>query len=223
MTFPKAYRGVKKIFAAEILNLAASLCIFLTGLAAVTGLAAAVNNDETGLAVSGIGVLVLVAAAVVLPVIGYIMSFAGMHQASDDEGSFGTAFWFAVLALIVSLISGLMMLFHIEESIGDAVTDLVRNICEICIFVFVIQGISSLAGRLCKEGTADFGNRVRYLVTILYGLVTIADLVPAFFGESETADMVSGVMNITAGILSTATHIIYLVYLGKAKTLLKKL
>lgn len=222
MKFENAYHGVKKIFTAELLMLIGAACLLMTGVVAAITLASAVTQGDAGTAAAGISGLVFLAAAGILPIIGFFINLAGLRQAAKDEDSFRTAFWISILAIVLSIVSVVISLLTAGTGIVDDIAGILMTVCEIIIFVFVIRGIMNLAQKLENEEVRSMGERILVGELILYCMSLIAKLISTFFQSSATASAVSGYLSIGTGILAIITYIVYLVYLAKAKTMLNQ-
>ena len=221
MTFPNAYHGVKKIFTAELLKLIGAGCLLLLAVSAVIAAVSAAAGEDSGLLTAGILSVIFGIAGVVLPIIGYIMNIVGLYQASKDEENFKTAFAAAIIALVISAVSGIFSAVGIGAGVADNISRGVSTIMEIVILVFVVGGISALAEKLHKTEMVTMGGHILIIVIIINGLRIIADIIPMLFGANNTTTSIEGIMQIVAGICAIVGYIVYLVYLGKAKNMLR--
>ena len=210
MRFPNAYEGVSKIFLAEILSLVSSLVI-VAGVGLALGGAATFYNGGSidvagGLAVGGI---VVTLGGLVLPIIGSILQIVGLGQARKDERKcFKTAFIAAIIALVASCASA----FTTGIDWLTTVLTLVAGFANIFAFAFTIYGITELAGLMKRQDMVILGNKIVWMVAIIYIMSFIAKVLPlAQFGT---------VLLIASGILAIVAYIVFLVYLYKGKKML---
>lgn len=134
------------------------------------------------------------------------LNLVGLNQAAKDEQrAFKTAFFFAIIELIASGLSGVL------EDQRDLL-DLLIKICTILVFVFTVNGISNLAKAYHNNALVSTGNKLIILETILMALTVILD----HFLKGSAADIGDTV----AAILNIVIYIIYLGYLSKAKKML---
>jgi len=222
MTFQNAYHGVKKIFTAELLKLIGGACALIAAilLAVTTGAAAA--GSEDAVVASGLGSIVLIAAAVVLPIIGFIMNLVGLRQAGKDEEYFQTAFIISIFTLIIRFVSGIFTMMNVGGGAADNIATSISRIGEIAVFILVVYGITNLADRLHKSEILGTASTLIIFYVIAYGLAIVLDIVVLFFGNSGNMVKIEGIMGIVSAVCSIAAYIIYLVYLGKAKKMLQK-
>ena len=88
MRFPNAAKGMKKVFAAEILSLIAAIALGSTLIMSIVFLNFEQTGNETAMGISGIGLLVFMAGAAVLTILALIFKLIGVVQTSKDEPSF---------------------------------------------------------------------------------------------------------------------------------------
>ena len=169
MTFPNAFHGVKKVFTAEILKLIGAACLLIAAVLAVLAASAATSGSEGGAVASGLGASILLVAAAVLPIIGFIMNLVGLNQAGRDDEYFHTAFIVAIFALIIRVISGIFTLLNVGGGVADNIATFISGICEIIVFVLVVNGVLSLADRLHKSDIFGTATKLIIFFVIPYG------------------------------------------------------
>ena len=207
MQFPNAYKGVSKIFIAQVLVLVADVVGIV-----VSGLYAAQNNSVNAL-IAGLGV-----AVGVITIIAFILNLLGLIDAKKDEGRFGTALFIMIAAIVLSCIS---VAFAENETVTNVFKQL-TNICEVLVTFYVISGIITLAKKLNDEEMAAKGKRIITMVVAAWALAIIAGLVASFIKGSDAALAVSAVLLLISAIVGTLAVILYVLYLAKAKKMLAK-
>ena len=213
MTYPDAYKGVKKIFIAQILAL---ITVVMAGV--VNGLTSGVEKafditDETMALAGSLGIAVLVIGILVI-----IMYLIGLRQAGRDEIYFRSGFTFAVIELIGSIAKAIG-----EYTKLDKLTDiggLVEQVAEILVIVYVIYGVIHLAQQLDNDKVVGHGRRLLSLVTIML-LVSLIIRAIANYVTSESAEEVLGIAIIAASIVILIAYFIYILLLGRAVKMLK--
>ncbi len=223
MSFPNGYKGVSKLFAAEILMLISSVILVVSGGIGIgiASLTAATQLTVAAVAAIGIvGILILAASIVVL--IAMIIKLVGLAQAGRDERNFKIAFNISIFVLVLAVASAVLKLIMGATSGIDEVVQLIQRIGEIVVIFLVIGGIQSFATSLGNERIMRRGSAIAWIIAIPYALGAIADMIPGFFGESSTAVSISGIMTLVGGVLGIIGSILYLVYLGQAKRMLKE-
>ena len=207
MQFPNAFKGVSKIFIAQLLVLVADVVAIV-----VSGLYAAQNNSVNAL-IAGLGV-----AVGVITIIAFILNLLGLIDAKKDEGRFGTALFIVIAAIVLSCIS---VAFAENETVTNVFKQL-TNICEVLVTFYVISGIIALAKKLNDEEMAAKGKRIIAMVVAAWALAIIAGLVASFIKGSDAALAVSAVLLLISAIVGTLAVILYVLYLAKAKKMLAK-
>ena len=220
MTFPNAFRGVKKIFTAEILKLIGVACLLIAAVLTLLAAGSVAAGSDGGAVASGLGATVLLAAGAVLPIIGFIMNLVGLSQAGKDEDNFHTAFIVAIFALIIRVVSGIFTMLNVGGGVADNIANFISGICEIIVFVLVVNGVLSLADRLHKSELFGTASKLIICYVVPYGIAILAELIVIFFGVNETVATIEGIMLLVSSIFSMIAYIIYLVFLGKAKKML---
>lgn len=226
MTFTNGYNGVKKVFAAEILTLIVSVLSAVTlaiGIVSATGLLQEDGDINTGaFAMAGIaGILVIV--TMVLMIIALILELVGLGQAGKDEPMFKSAFILSIFSLVLSLANGILKAFvNDTNSVLDDVVALVQRIFAIVVVFLVIAGIQSFAQKLGDEKMAKKAKSVSWLIAIPYLLGAIASLLPGIFGANNVSNTIAVILAIVGGVLTVIGSIVYLVYIGQAKKMLRE-
>ena len=208
MTFPSAYSGVKKIYAAEIMTL---ISMILVGLVTVFAALAGVEAVQKFMIPEFVaGILTLV--SMVLIIIAYILNLIGLGQAGKDERKFfRTAFILSIILIVLAIVSAVIQNMNVNDM--DLI-DLASRIIQIIVSVFTICGIMELAKKLNRSKIVAAGSRILILWTVIYA----ASIVTGFI-KQET---VQGIIAIVSFVLMIVAYCIYLSYLGRACRMLRK-
>ena len=230
MTFHNAYHGVKKVFTAKLLRLIGAACA-LIGLviALLTAGDTIVSVVTSGMTEADpariIGVLIvsviLVIAFLVLSLIGFIMNLVGLAQAGKDDSSLSSAFIISIFSFIIQIVSYVFMALNVSGGFVDNIARAVASVCEIIVFVLIVNGITSLAEQLRKTEIIGTGTKLLVVYVISYGLAIVANLVVMFFGVTEATAVIAVIMFALYLVFSMISYIVYLVFLGKAKNMLR--
>lgn len=212
MTYPNAFAGVKKLVAAEALQIiSAGLGIIaaILGAAALTSaLDAAMSGSEAsaaGFVGAGIGTVLCSIGILVLGIIATIFTLIGLKKCSADEPkNFNIAFFAAIAVLVLGVLAGVLTAVPVIANIMRALS----SIANACVFVFTVTGISELAQKLNRADLVNLGKTI--LILMVAGSVL-----------SIVGTFVSGVFAIISAIVSLVCYIAYLVYLTKAKAMLE--
>lgn len=217
MKFPNAAKGIKRLFSAEILGLIATVAMSIFSILAIVTYAQVNAGNDTGIAVSGIGMLIFGAGAGVLAIIALIFRIIGVVQSSRDEESFRLAIYLTIACLIFAAIGGIFtnnsFLYNLFTAISNALS-LVSSL-------MIILGIGNLAAQLHNnEVMARCGSQFRVILWI--GIVALLARFFSIFMPSRAAFALVITLAILSAILSVAQYVLYLILLSKAKTMLEE-
>lgn len=235
MSFPNAFRGVSKLLVAEILNLIATGLIIAAGISGIVGGASAVINtvsqtteitEET--VESSIGSPGVIAAvfmgmgAMILFIIAYIINLVGLAQAGRDENNFRNAFFVSIAVLVISIIASFLSGSNAGDGAAGDIAATARTVCEIFVMVSVVTGIMSLASMLNDSGMQNFGRKLIIIIIVSIGIGAVASFINIFFGANSVVHAVDGIMGLISGIAMLVGYIAYIIYLAKAKKMLRE-
>lgn len=211
MNYKNAYEGIKKLVAAEALQIIGAglaIIVAILGIAALAGAAAAADGSETaaaGAVASGAGVIILSLGIAVLGIISEILMLIGLKKASADEPQyFRSAFILAVVVLVAGIASAIPAL----GTMGSIIK-VTANAASVGMFVCTVMGISKLAKEIGREDVVSMGNVIIVIEVIQLLLASIASFT-------------NGILAVIAAIVSFIGYIIYLVYLTKGKKMLEQ-
>ena len=204
MRFPNAYKGVKKLFTAEILGIVSTVLLVIVAAIALAGGSGDIAEGESAAIGTVAGVIGII--ALILGIIYVVINLVGLSQCSKDEKAFKTAFIFAIIQLIVTCFSG---------ALDDKMSfiDLLVKLCTIIVFIYTIQGISNLAKKYGNENMVSLGNKIIILQLILIIVSAILDILP----KGTTGNIATTV----SSVLDVVIFVVYLVYLSRAKKMLE--
>lgn len=212
MTLPNAYKGVKKIFVAEILQLIGSV-LTLVGLTMLVGGAGAyLETGGDASAVSTVatgGIFTLLAPC--LAILALVLNLVGLKQASADEPDrMGKAFTCAIIALVLSFVVVLFVLMHWR---GASFLNALSDLAEMCAIIFTIMGVSEVTQNIARQDVADMGPKILTISVI----AIVASIIAGIVGNT-----IGGVASIIALVLMMVAYVVFLVFLGRAVSALKK-
>lgn len=241
MKFPNAYSGVKKIFTGEILSIIGIALLIITAVlalvAAAAGIATETADAQTASALSAvaggflIGTVVFGAGCAVLMIISFILQIVGVSKASKDEPRFKTAFFLIMVGIIstsVSILTETASSFFPSLFGGNVLAMLevffsnLARIVTILVTYYIIEGITSLADRIGNEKISKQGKTILNLILLFLVLSLIAAITSDVFHHNGTNAIIASVLSLAAAIIEFVAYIIYLVFLGKAKKMLKE-
>ncbi|MBQ9461958.1 MAG: hypothetical protein IJU51_08625 [Clostridia bacterium] len=218
MQFPHALKGVKKIFAAEIVMLIGQVLLVPLYIIVLLG----VGGDELAdvlekRAPTYLWVLILlIIGAVGSYVISHIITIIGVLNASKDDNSFKIS----LLGIIVSIGTNIASFFLAENSMASAICSTTSQIANLAITFFIIQGIRSIAIKLEDDIMEIKGANIFKIYFILVLLAASTHFVSKAF-NNDIAEMINVILIIISGILTVIQYILYLSYLKKARKMLE--
>ena len=216
MTFPNAYKGVKKIFIAEILTIIAIVIMIVSGVLTLAFIKVAEQYDDAagGALVS----LITFIAGTCLTIPAFIIYLIGIIQAKKDEQHFYYAFVFVILPIIASVFAAIFSKYELVQNIAE----LVRNICEVIAMIMIIGGIKELAAKLNSEKMVESANLALRIISGVYVLLIIARVIEFIFDFWPAMVTVGGILSLAAGILNIVAHVYYFILLGRSVKMLKE-
>ena len=212
MTLPNAYNGVKKIFVAELLQLIGAV-LTLVGLTLIVGSVGVFVETEGTAEVAGAmatgGIFTLISAC--LAILALVLNLVGLKQASIDEPDrMGKAFTCAIIALILSVIVAVCQGMHWGAA---GFFNALASIAELCAIIFTIMGVSEVTQNIARQDVADMGPKILTISVIAIVASIIAGIVGSVIG---------GVASTIALVLMIVAYVVFLVFLGRAVSALKK-
>ena len=140
MRFPNGHKGVKKLFASEILNIAATLLFFATAVISIIN--SKKSSDDRYLT----AVFVLLLFAGIVAIVSFLLQIIGINQARRDGRYFGTALIFLFAGIPADIVASVTQgtFRNIFSSINEVLTLLVT--------VYIILGIYDLATSSYRKG-----------------------------------------------------------------------
>lgn len=220
MKFPSAYKAVKKLFIAEILSIAVSVVALVAGVLAIVGVA-----NPNGSALISAGTLALVSALAMIAV--FVLQLVAMIQGGKDADGFKTALWVTLIAIGVSIASGVLQ--SIEATKGLTVLISVLNafvdVAHVIVIYVVLTTIAELASALKNETVAEKGRRLAFYVILMFAASILLSLVPSFFNADKLPDFVKvmfAVFALVAAVIELLIYINILVFYKRSLRTLKK-
>ena len=216
MTFPNAYKGVKKIFIAEILTIIAVVIMTVSGVFALALLQSA--EQVEGAAAGALISLITFIGGTCLTIPAFILYLVGILQAKKDEQHFYYAFVFVILPIIAAVFAAIFSQFELVQNIAE----IVRNICEVIAMIMIIGGIKELASRLNCEKMVISANTAFRIISGVYVLLIIARVIEFIFDFLPAMVTFGGIIALAAGILNIVAHVYYFILLGRSVKMLKE-
>ena len=215
MQFPNAYKGVKKIYLAELLMLAvAVLGIAIVVILVASGMAADGNIDRLNLTeeqaaiVAGLGLTVSL-----LMIIGFILMLVGVINAKKDDSNFRIALYAILLGILFAVINALLSK---QYPVIERWLSLATSICSLFSTYFILSGIGSLAERMGDAPVKALADKARTVLCFTFSASYILTLIQGFLNNSTF----SQIINLVGLVLEIVSYIYFLIVLAKGRKML---
>ena len=216
MTFPKAHKGSKKIFLAQLLTVIGTFVSIFTAFISIfiyALLKESMSDNET---LINLFVVALPLLTIVVTIIGFLLAIIGILNASGDDENFKVALYSTLFGVILSILS--VFLTNQSNGIGSMI-NLLIVLTGFLSTIYVIQGIRSLALKLNHPEMDKTGNRLYTFFSVLYVLQTFGDVAILVLTDTD-AMVIAAILQLFIGVLALVQYIFYLLYLAKAKKML---
>ena len=214
MRFPNAYRGVKKIWLAEMLMLLAAIVgiimvIVMAANGTMVGEDIVINEGvKTPIAVLGI-------VTAVIALVAFILNLVGLINANNDDSAFRIALLVTILGVVASAISAI---WSNNETLNKWM-DTAITICSMFASYYVLTGIANLAEKMSDAATKALALKSRTLVEGSFCATALFKLIISIFKIQE-GSTISTILAVIALLLELVSYILYLRALSKGKKML---
>ena len=216
MRFPNAYRGVKKIWLAEMLMLLAAIVgiimvIVMAANGTMVGEDIVINEGvKTPIAVFGI-------VTAVIALVAFILNLIGLINANNDDSAFRIALLVTILGIAASAISAI---WSNNETLNKWM-DTALTICSMFASYYVLTGIANLAEKMSDAATKAVALKSRTLVEGSFCATALFKLIISIF-KIQNGSTISTILAVIALLLELVSYILYLRALSKGKKMLAK-
>ena len=216
MRFPNAYRGVKKIWLAEMLMLLAAIVgiiivIVMAANGTMVGEDIVINEGvKTPIAVLGI-------VTAVIALVAFILNLIGLINANNDDSAFRIALLVTILGVVASAISAI---WSNNETLNKWM-DTAITICSMFASYYVLTGIANLAEKMSDAATKALALKSRTLVEGSFCATALFKLIISIF-KIQNGSTISTILAVVALLLELVSYILYLRALSKGKKMLAK-
>ena len=216
MRFPNAYRGVKKIWLAEMLLLLAAIVgiimvIVMAANGTMVGEDIVINEGvKTPIAVLGI-------VTAVIALVAFILNLIGLINANNDDSAFRIALLVTILGIVASAISAI---WSNNETLNKWM-DTALTICSMFASYYVLTGIANLAEKMSDAATKAVALKSRTLVEGSFCATALFKLIISIF-KIQNGSTISTILAVIALLLELVSYILYLRALSKGKKMLAK-
>ena len=214
MRFPNAYRGVKKIWLAEMLMLLAAIVgiimvIVMAANGTMVGEDIVINEGvKTPIAVLGI-------VTAVIALVAFILNLIGLINANNDDSAFRIALLVTILGIVASAISAI---WSNNETLNKWM-DTALIICSMFASHYVLTGIANLAEKMSDAATKAVALKSRTLVEGSFCATALFKLIISIF-KIQNGSTISTILAVIALLLELVSYILYLRALSKGKKML---
>ena len=222
--FPRARKGVKKIFAAELITLFVSLAsgfLLIFFESEIRQLPQTIEGLSNGgsLEMNGWIVLIIIGLAGVLSLFASLINLIGYIQASRDEASFLGALIFMLLNVVLS---GFGSYFQQSSEVFAGVFTISASIAELFMIILTVKGLVNLSYNLNSRKMVARGNVLLRLIAVICLLSVVAEILVFMFRLNVFVTSLLFSIMITNLVLSLVYYIIYLVYLSSCCAMLSE-
>ena len=216
MRFPNAYRGVKKIWLAEMLMLLAAIVgiimvIVMATNGTMVGEDIVINEGvKTPIAVLGI-------VTAVIALVAFILNLIGLINANNDDSAFRIALLVTILGIVASAVSAI---WSNNETLNKWM-DTALIICSMFASYYVLTGIANLAVKMSDAATKAVALKSRTLVEGSFCATALFKLIISIF-KIQNGSTISTILAVIALLLELVSYILYLRALAKGKKMLAK-
>ena len=216
MRFPNAFRGIKKIWLAELLMLLAAvvgiiMVIVMATNGTMVGEDIIINESvKTPIAILGI-------VTAVIALVAFILNLVGLINANNDDPAFRIALLVTILGIVASAISAI---WSNNETLNKWM-DTALTICSMFASYYILTGIANLAEKMSDAATKAVALKSRTLVEGSFCATALFKLIISIFKIQE-GSTISTILAVIALLLELVSYILYLRALNKGKQMLAK-
>jgi len=213
MKFQNAYKGIGKIYLAEVLELIGAI---LLGIGVAAGFFGMRTEGQVEAAVTSslaLGAFLAFLPGIILPIVSLILSILGLSEASKDEPTqLRTAFISCIGALAFSAIAGVIQSVNGASNLMSSVFELLATLAALFITIFTIGGISKLMTRIGRNDLVNRGNQILWLLVAAQLAEQVARMLPQ--------GTLASILELAAIIFSTVMCVMYLGFLRNSRNAL---
>ena len=209
MTFPKAERGIKIVFLAQISFMLASVFSTASAIGNMIYYYIYINFPKEELLLAPF--LIIAILAVIFLLAGFALTIIGVLKASGENENFKVALYSILFGVALSIIG---MIWSGDNAVGT-ITGLLTTLTSFLAIIYVIQGIRSLSLKLDKKEMDQTGSRLYTLFSVFYVIETCSNIAILIFNDNSSFIIVS-LLQIFFNIMSVVQYLIFMLYLRKA-------
>lgn len=226
MMFPKAAKGVTKIFVAEIFSLIAG--VLATVLSVTATLAGDVSRIFSLGEASGSTMVFFVCAvaAAALLLIAGLLKVIGYIQAAGDEEYFTRAIIYAIISVVLYVIAGFLQ--NKSGTVMEWIYTGVIALCELMqllVMTSTVNGLAELSYQCRRDDLVSRGNTILKIVGTVFSLnisLIIIGRVLRMFMNETVINTITTIVTVIILLLTLIAYILYLGFLGKVSSMLRR-
>lgn len=209
MTFPKAERGIKIVFLAQISFMLASVFSTASAIGNMINYYIYINFPKEELLLAPF--LIIAILAVIFLLAGFALTIIGVLKASGENENFKVALYSILFGVALSIIG---MIWSGDNAVGT-ITGLLTTLTSFLAIIYVIQGIRSISLKLDKPEMEQTGSKLYTLFSVFYVIETCSNIAILIFNDNSSFIIVS-LLQIFFNIMSVVQYLIFMLYLRKA-------
>lgn len=214
MRYPNAFKGVKKIWLAELLLLfMAVLSLAIIIIVAVNGTLEGDQIIVSDTVLGVVGAITIITA--LIAIVAFVLHLVGLIGARKDEDSFKNALIMVLIGIVASVISSIWS----NNTRLVKSMEVVTTLCNLFSSYYVLTGIANLADTYPDEDTKAIVLKSRSLLVGTFCATAVFKCIVTFFNLQEGSTVYS-ILAIVAMVLELLSYILYLRALNKGKNML---
>ena len=213
MRYPNAFKGVRKIFLAEVLML----------LTAILGVVLLFMVDRNSMEVAGELVVnnsikrtatILTIAAAVIALLAFLLNLAGVINARRDNENFRVALFVTILGILAG---GVSAVWSSNERLVKWM-DTATTLCSLFASYYVLTGIAELALTYPDNATKALAEKSRNLLCATFAVPALIRIAVMLFRiQNETVLII---LSVAALLLELVSYVVYMRALSRGKQML---
>ena len=217
MKFPNAYRGIKKLFIAEVVGVCATLLLLISACLAIAGV-----HSEGALIAAGS--LTLVATLGLLAL--FIVEILALREAGKDNEKLKLAFFYTIAGIVFSFVGSILSSIPaVRDSLFAGLIQSAIDVTAIFTLYYIFIGIAELANKLGNPLMERHGRSLANVSIILF-VASIALSFPAnFINGSAVPEWTQGLfatLALVASLAELVAYVLTLIYYYRAVKMLSK-
>ena len=207
--------GIRKIYMAEFLRIVAA--VISIGCACLVPFIQ-LDGDEISTSTFAIAMVasILVWPALILGIYALFVNLSGIFRLSKHNKRFKNGFIVALVAILLSVISGVIT--ATTSALSGGILSTAASVAYLSVMLSVMGGSVELANDYRDESLSVFERKIRIPMLVLIIVYVVGSLVVLVPAVSESYNVAS-VVSIAASAVALVVDIMYLKFLAKARNI----